>query len=215
MEQADGYRVVLFEAEGRTFIAGADIKELQQLDYDSGLEIARFGQRLMQRIAELNAVTVVAIHAACAGGGCELALACDLRLAAESAVIGLPEVKLGIIPGWGGTVRAVRLFGSAVAKRMILSGGLLPAKEAVWLGIIDAAIPDEDFRETVEERLAQFNDGGPHAVAAVKRLIAEFEGGDVEAELEREAEVFAQCCADAESTEGTTAFLEKRAPNWG
>jgi enoyl-CoA hydratase/carnithine racemase len=214
LEQAADCRVVVFEAEGRTFIAGADIKELQQLDYESGLAIARAGQRLMQRIANLNAVTVAAVNAACAGGGCELALACDLRLAAESAVIGLPEVKLGLIPGWGGTARAVRLFGSAVAKRMILSGELLSAADAARLGIVDAVIADAEFRDAVDHRVEQLLVGGPHALAAAKRLIAEFEGGDIESQLEAEAEAFARCCDNEESTEGATAFLEKRPPQW-
>jgi enoyl-CoA hydratase len=214
LEQAADCRVVIFEAEGRTFIAGADIKELEQLNYASGLAIARAGQRLMQRIANLNAITVAAVHAACAGGGCEVALACDLRLAAESTVIGLPEVKLGLIPGWGGTARAVRLFGSAVARRMILSGELFNATDAARLGIVDTVVADAEFRDAVDQRLEKLLVGGPNALTAAKRLIADFEGGDIDSQLEAEAEAFARCCDSGESTEGTTAFLEKRPPKW-
>jgi enoyl-CoA hydratase len=214
LEQAADCRVVIFDAEGRTFIAGADIKELEQLDYTSGLAIARAGQRLMLRIANLNAITVAAVHAACAGGGCELALACDLRLAAESTVIGLPEVKLGLIPGWGGTARAVRLFGSAVARRMILSGELFNSTDAARLGIVDSVVADAEFREAVDQRVEQLLVGGPKALTAAKRLIADFEGGDIDSQLEAEAEAFARCCDAEESTEGATAFLEKRPPKW-
>lgn len=214
LEDLADCRVVIFEAEGRTFIAGADIHELASLDAETGRELARAGQRLMNRIARLSAVTLAAVHGACAGGGCELALACDLRMAAQGAAIGLPEVKLGVIPGWGGTVRAVRLFGSAVARRMILCGELLAAEDALRLGVVDSVHAEADFRDAVTGRARQLLTCGPHALVAAKRAITDFEGGDVEEQLAFEAETFARCCADPESTEGTRAFLEKRPPVW-
>ena len=170
---------------------------------------------MLLRMRNLSKPVIVAMNGDTMGGGFELSLSCDIRIGQRGDHrFGLPEVKLGLIPGWGGTVRAVRLFGSSVARRMILSGELLPAVEAARLGIVDAVVPAAEFRATVEERIEKLLVGGPHAVAAVKKLIAEFEGVDIDAQLEREAEVFARCCGDKESTEGAIAFLEKRAPRW-
>ena len=166
-------RVVVFQADGRTFLAGADISELRELTRKSARRYAREGQRLFQKIAELPVVTIAAIHAACAGGGLELALACDLRLAAAGARIGAPEVTLGFIPGWGGTVRATVLFGAAVASRLILSGELLPSAEAARLGIADAVFPDAEFRAGVDARIAQLLKAAPSAQATAKQMIAD------------------------------------------
>lgn len=207
-------RAVLFQSEGRTFIAGADIRELATLDAATGEQLAREGQDLMSRIARLRPVTLCAIHAACAGGGCELALACDLRMAAASARIGLPEVSLGLLPGWGGTVRATRLFGGAVARRMILAGELFPAEEALRLGIVDSVSPDDRFRAAVEERLETLLTRGPLAQQTVKSLIRELDGSDDAEAFAREARLFGALCGDPQSKEGTDAFLEKRPPAW-
>ncbi len=207
-------RVVVFQAEGRTFLAGADINELKELTRKSARRYAREGQRLFQRIAELPAVTIAAIHATCAGGGLELALACDLRLAGASARIGAPEVTLGFIPGWGGTVRSTLLFGAAVASRIILSGELLPAADAARLGVVDAVLPDAEFRAGVDARIAQFLKAGPAAVAAAKQMIADVYAVELEDLLEMEAQQFSRCCRTDEPREGTAAFLEKRPPAW-
>ncbi len=207
-------RVVVFQAEGRTFLAGADINELKELTRKSARRYAREGQRLFQRIAELPAVTVAAIHATCAGGGLELALACDLRLAGASARIGAPEVTLGFIPGWGGTVRSTLLFGAAVAHRVILSGELLPAAEAARLGVVDAVFPDAEFRAGVDARIAQFLKLAPAAVATAKQMIADVYAVELEDLFDMEAEQFARCCTTDEPREGTTAFLEKRPAIW-
>lgn len=214
LEGQSGLHVVVFESEGRTFIAGADIHELNALDAESAVELARSGQELMHRVAALRPVTIAAIHAACAGGGAELALACDMRMAASGARIGWPEVALGFLPGWGGTVRATRLLGGAVARRMILGGDLLPADEALRLGLVDSVSPDEEFRKAVDARIELLLSRGPLALQATKHLIAEFERPDAEAQFAAEARAFGQCAATGESQEGTQAFLEKRAPKW-
>ncbi|MFN0051287.1 MAG: enoyl-CoA hydratase/isomerase family protein [Planctomycetales bacterium] len=207
-------RVVVFQAQGRTFLAGADLRELAGLTRRSARKYSRQGQRLFQRIAELPAVTICALHAPCAGGGCEMALACDLRVAAEESRIGLPEVTLGLIPGWGGTVRATRLLGSAAARRMILSGELLDAPTALRLGLVDAVYPSGEFRNAVDARVAQFLKGGPHAVAAAKRLLSEIDDVELPELLEMEAEQFARCYDTDEPPEGLAAFLEKRPARW-
>lgn len=207
--------VVVFQAEGRTFIAGADIQELSGLTPVQAHELAMQVHALFTRISRLDAVTLAAIHAACAGGGCELALACDLRMAAAGARIGLPEVSLGVIPGWGGTVRATRLLGGAVARRMILTGELVPADEALRLGLVDTVVPDEGFRAAVDERVQLLLSRGAHAQRQAKRLIAELEGPPIEEMLEAEARAFALCYETDEPAEGMAAFFEKRLPRWG
>src|SRR6185369_13728257 len=138
-------RIVVFSSTAKVFLAGADIHELHALTSRTARKFARDGQRLTQRIADLTAVTIAAIHGACAGGGCELALACDLRIAAANAKIGLPEVSLGLLPGWGGTVRATRLLGPTIAKRMILTGELFQAAEAARIGLVNEVVADDQL----------------------------------------------------------------------
>jgi len=214
LEQDRTTRVVVFESEGRSFLAGADLKELKSLDSKTALTFAREGQDLMNRIEGLRQVTIAAIHAACAGGGCELALACDLRMAARSARIGLPEVSLGLLPGWGGTVRSVQLLGGAVARRIIFSGELFAAEDAYALGLLDSVIDDDSFRDAVDERVTLLLSRGPNAIRRVKRLIRVLDRRESRKKFRREARRFAACYLSAEPQEGINAFLEKREPLW-
>ena len=215
LESQPTVSVVVFEAAGRTFIAGADIHELMGLTPETAAGNSREGQALMSRIENFPATTVIAIHAACAGGGCELALACDLRMAASSAKLGLPETGIGIVPGWGGTVRATRVLGSMAARRLILCGELLSATQAFELGFVDQVSPDEKFRDEVEQRLQTLLQRGPFARARAKELIRQFEGPDCAAQFEAEAQAFAECYATGEPQTGMQAFFEKRdRPEW-
>jgi len=214
IEQLSAINVVVFEAEGRTFIAGADINELRSLNSKTGFLNSQQGQALMSRVAALSATTIAAIHAACAGGGTELALSCDMRIAAEDAVIGLPETRIGVLPGWGGTVRATRLLGSAAARRLILTGELVPAATALQLGLVDQVVSEEEFRDTVEDRINLVASRGPHARAAAKQLIAQFEGPDVEAQFLAESKAFAECYPTGEPELGMAAFLAKTDADW-
>lgn len=208
--------VAVFAAEGRTFIAGASIEELRSLDEITALHDSRAGQKLMNAIEALPQTTIAAIHAACAGGGTELALACDLRFAADGAKIGLPETSLGVLPGWGGTVRATQLLGAAVARRLILTGELLAADEALRIGLIDAVFPADKFHEAVEARVVQLLTRAPQARRRVKHLLRQHaaDGVDLAAQFDAEARAFAECYRHGEPLEGTSAFLEKRPPNW-
>ena len=214
LERRPEISVVVLESEGRVFIAGADIKELIALTPENAADNSREGQAMMSRIEHLRATTLIAVHAACAGGGCELALACDMRMAAESVVIGLPETRIGIVPGWGGTVRATRILGSATARRMILTGELLPAARALQLGLVDEVVPDDAFRAAVETRIATLLARGPFARAQAKTLIRQFEGPDSAAQFEAEALAFAECYRTGEPQAGMQAFLEKRDAEW-
>lgn len=208
--------VVVFASEGRTFIAGANIDELRALNEQTALADSRFGQRLMNAIDVLPQTTVAAIHAACAGGGTELALACDLRFAAAGAKIGLPETSIGILPGWGGTVRATHLLGVAVARRLILTGELIGAEEARNCGLVDAVFPVEQFREEVAMRISQILSRAPNARRRVKHLLQQHaaDGIDIVAQLDAEARAFSECYRTSEPHEGQTAFLQKRTPAW-
>jgi len=214
IEQLDDCRVVVFESVGRTFIAGADIHEFLELTAENSEAMVLEMHALLNRITRLPAVTLTAIHAACVGGGCELAFSTDMRMAAESARIGLPEVTLGIIPGWGGVVRATRLFGPAVAKRLTLTGELLAAEEAFGLGIVDSVFPDDKFRDAVDARVQQILKGGPQAQQLVKQLIEQFSGPELEQLQAEEAKTFVRCFATGEPYEGSNAFLEKRNASW-
>ncbi|MFM8583819.1 MAG: enoyl-CoA hydratase/isomerase family protein, partial [Planctomycetaceae bacterium] len=143
-----------------------------------------------------------------------LALACDFRFLAESARIGLPEVTLGLIPGWGGAARALRQLGPLAARRLILSGELLPASEARLLGLADAVFPDASFRSDVDTRLAQLLRAAPEAVATAKVFLAQGPHLDLDDLLLEEARLFGRCYQTREPGEGLSAFLEKRPARW-
>lgn len=215
LDAASGVSVVVFEATGRVFIAGADINELRSLNEETAYANSREGQSLMNRVAALPATTIAAIHGACAGGGCELALACDMRLATANTRIGLPETGIGIIPGWGGTVRAPRILGSAAARRLILTGELVDAATALQLALVDSVVDDEAaLRNLVDERIAAVLGRGPNARALAKSLITDFEGPDPDEHFEAEARAFAACYGTSEPDIGMTAFLEKSKATW-
>ena len=214
IEQLSAINVVVFEAEGRTFIAGADINELRSLNAETGFANSQQGQALMTRIAALSATTIAAIHSACAGGGTELALACDMRMAAEDSAIGLPETRIGVLPGWGGTVRATRLLGSAAARRLILTGELVSAATALQLGLVDQVVSEDEFRSAVEERINLVASRGPHARATAKKLIAQLEGPDDEDPFLAESKAFTACYPTGEPELGMAAFLSKTDANW-
>lgn len=208
--------VVVFAGEGRTFIAGASIDELRTHDEQSALEDSRAGQRLMNAIEALPQTTVAAIHGACAGGGTELVLACDLRFAAEGAKIGLPETSIGVLPGWGGTVRATQLLGAAAARRLILTGELVSADEAWRIGLVNSVFPSDKFVAEVEGCVAGILTRGPQARRRAKHLLQQqaADGRNLTAQYDAEARAFAECYRTDEPLEGMSAFLEKRAPQW-
>lgn len=214
LEQDQGLRVVVFAAEGRTFLAGADIHELRGLDSRTAYEYSRAGQSLLQRIEDLRAITVAAIHAPCAGGGCELALACDFRLAAAAAKIGLPEVSLGLLPGWGGTVRATRILGSAAARKLVLTGELLSASDAHSLRLVHAVHDDPQFGGAVEAFVQQLLSRAPQASRRAKRLLRGVDFRRSGRHFRREARQFAACYATNEPAIGLNAFLNKQAAVW-
>ncbi|MCG3180303.1 MAG: Short-chain-enoyl-CoA hydratase [Phycisphaerae bacterium] len=209
-------RVWILTGAGKTFLAGADIKELAALDCRGARDLGRRGNEVLSRLADAPAATIAAINGAALGGGCELALACDLRVMVEGAKIGLPETGLGVIPGWGGTQRLARLIGAGRAKAMILTADLLEADRAVAIGLVNQAAKPEEL-DAVTRALADRIVGlGPKAVVAAKQAITRGLAGDLEGGLRIETELFGQCFEPdgGQAREGLTAFLEKRKPNW-
>ncbi|MHC4716328.1 MAG: enoyl-CoA hydratase/isomerase family protein, partial [Planctomycetota bacterium] len=164
-------RVWIVAGSGTTFLAGADIREMARLDPDAARDFSRLGNGVMTRLAAAPAVTIAAVNGAALGGGCELAMACDLRVMADDARIGLPETTLGIIPGWGGTQRLARLIGAGRAKEMIFTGRKLSAEQAHAVGLVNRVAPAGEVltaaRELAERVLAM----GPDAVRLAKQAI--------------------------------------------
>lgn len=204
-EQRD-IRVCIFGAEGKVFLAGADIKEMAAYDPSEARGYGRLGLDAFDSIEALPCVTIAAIHGAALGGGLELALACDFRVAVRSARVGLPEVTLGLIPGWKGTRRLPSLIGPARSKRLILSGEAIKAEEAAAIGLVDELVNShEDLMPRAEAMARSFMAAGPQAIALAKRAMRD--GHDLSA--------FADCFHEgADGHEGMKAFLEKRKARW-
>jgi enoyl-CoA hydratase len=207
-------RGVLITGAGRAFCAGADIEEISGLDRTSGYAFARRGQGVFSRIENLDVPVVAAVNGFALGGGCELALACHVRVASSRARFGQPEVKLGILPGFGGTQRLSRLVGRGVATELILSGRIIKAEDALRIGLVEEVVEPDALLARGREVLGSTFANGPGAIAASLRAIREGLDLDLAAALEREAELFAEACGTPEKGEGTRAFLEKREPKF-
>jgi enoyl-CoA hydratase len=208
-------RVILLTGEGRkAFVAGADITELAQLDAEAGRAYAQKGQALFRRIETLGKPVIACIFGYALGGGCELAMACTLRLAAEEAKFGQPEVKLGVLAGFGGTQRLPRLVGRGAAMKMLLSGAIIPASEALRIGLADEVVSSEELMARAEALASEITGNAPMALE--RTMLAVDAGLDMSLEdgLAEEARHFGQCCATQDKAEGTAAFLAKRAAVW-
>jgi enoyl-CoA hydratase len=199
--------VILTGAGDKAFVAGADISEIAALEEVSGTEFSRHGQEVFDRIESLGKPVIAAVNGYALGGGCELAMACTLRIAAENAVFGQPEVKLGLIPGYGGTQRLPRLIGKSRALQLLLTGETIPAFEALLLGLVDSVVPLESWLSKAEALAQQIAANAP---LAVKLCMEAVTSGTQSAE----AVLFGRTCATEDMKEGTKAFLEKRTPQF-
>jgi len=196
--------VILTGAGDKAFVAGADIGEISNLDERSGKEFSERGQRVFDAIESLNKPVIAAVNGYALGGGCELAMACTVRVASDKAVFGQPEVKLGLIPGYGGTQRLPRLIGKGRALRLLLTGNTLTAVEALALGLVDVVTPAEQLLSGVEKLAREIAANAPVAVRLCMEAV----------NLGDEASLFGKACATDDMKEGTHAFLEKRAPEF-
>ncbi len=208
-------RVIVITGAGpKAFVAGADITEINGLSSTKAHQFSREGQALMQRIEQLSKPVIAMINGFALGGGMELALACHLRIASDSARLGLPEIKLGILPGFGGTQRLTRLVGRTQALGLILSGEPIDAQRAHALGLINEIAPPEDLAQTTQAWATRLANAAPHAVAGILESVVVGQETHLEAGLALETARFAICCATEDMQEGTSAFMEKRAPQF-
>ena len=207
----DSARVVIVTGAGeKAFVAGADIKYMSGLDVEQAKVWGALGHETGRLLETMPKPTIAAINGFALGGGCELAVACDLRCAASGAKLGQPEVNLGIIPGWGGTQRLARLCGLGVAKELIFTGRVVGAEEALRIGLVNAVHdPVLDKAREVAMLLASKS---PIALRLMKELANRALGGDHEQNLEAEGETFGELFSSADAKEGLAAFVEKREP---
>jgi enoyl-CoA hydratase len=208
-------RVILLTGAGeKAFAAGADINELAATDAVTGGAKARRGQTVFRQIETCGKPVIACINGFALGGGCELAMACTLRLASETARLGQPEVKLGLIPGYGGTQRLPQLVGQAAALRLLLTGEIIGAAEALRMGLVDEVVPPERLMAGAQELAAAIVAMAPLAVAGCMEAVQRGSELGIKDAMKMEASIFGRLCGTADKAEGTAAFLEKRSPKW-
>jgi enoyl-CoA hydratase len=205
---ADVRVVVLTGAGEKAFVAGADIKYMSGLDVGQAKEWGALGHEAGRLLETMPKPTIAAINGFALGGGCELALACDIRYAAASAKLGQPEVNLGIIPGWGGTQRLARVCGLGVAKELIFTGRVIDAGEALRIGLVNAV--QDPVLDKARETAALLAAKSPIALRLMKELANRALGGDHAANLDAEGDTFGELFSSDDAKEGLTAFVEKR-----
>ena len=206
--------LVITGSGGKAFVAGTDIAELAELDRESGEEFSAKGQQLFDRIENSEKPVIAAVNGYALGGGCELALACHVRIASENARFGQPEVQLGIIPGYGGTQRLARLVGRGKAMEMILGGAPIDASEALRIGLVTSLVPRDELMKTTDEIARRIASNGQPAVRLALRAVNATQQTTLPEGQTIEAELFGECCSTADFREGVGAFLEKRKPNF-
>ena len=219
LDELEGDRAVgaliITGAGDRAFVAGADIAELNQLtNAAAGAAKARAGHLLSHRLEHSRLPVIMAINGFALGGGLELAMAGDIRVAATTAKLGQPEVNLGIIAGFGGSQRLPRLVGEGMASYLLLTGEMISAEEAKQANLVEKVVPPEHLMTEAKRLAAVIASKGPLAIAATKRLIHKGMQTDLHSALELEAEEFGKIVATADAKEGTAAFLEKRPPKF-
>lgn len=204
--------IILTGAGEKAFIAGADISQITPLDSKSGKNFALRGQKVFRYVEKMKKPVIAAVNGFALGGGCELAMACHIRLASTRAKFGQPEVKLGIIPGYGGTQRFPRLIGQSNALQLLLTGDMMNAENALRLGLVSEVFEPGQLMERAAALASQLAAQAPLAVRYILEAVYRGVDMDLENALGIEAEYFGKACATEDMKEGTTAFLEKRAP---
>ena len=206
-------RVLILTGAGeKSFIAGADITEIATLSPLAAKKFAQFGQDVISTLQGLAIPVIAAVNGYALGGGCEMALACDFIYASEKAIFGLPEITLGVIPGFGGTQRLPRLIGANRAKEMIFTGKHLTAAEAKEIGLVNKTFAPEELMNAAVEVAKTIAAKGKASLCAAKQTVSQGLNADLATGLGIERDAFALCLANADAKEGTSAFLEKRKP---
>lgn len=206
--------IILTGAGNKAFVAGGDIPYMQNLEPIAAREFALLGQQILSDIEALAKPVIAAVNGYALGGGCELAMACDIRLAADTARFGQPEVGLGVIPGFAGTQRLPRLIGKGRAKELLFTGDLIDSNEAWRIGLVNRVVPQEELLQAAKEMAGKIAGKGPLAVQFCKEAVNNGLEMDSDKASAYEADLFALCFATEDQAEGMTAFIEKRSANF-
>ncbi|WP_044894559.1 enoyl-CoA hydratase [Bacillus alveayuensis] len=211
LENDENVRVIILHGEGRFFSAGADIKEFTTIESaEKATELALAGQQVMERIEQFSKPVIAAIHGAALGGGLELAMGCHIRLVTENAKLGLPELQLGIIPGFAGTQRLTRYVGPAKAAEMMWTAEPITGKEAVQWGLANRIVPEEQLLEEAKKLAQKIAQKSPISVHATLQLLNAAKSKTFQEALRQEAELFGNVFVSEDAREGVQAFIEKR-----
>lgn len=202
--------VILTGTGNKAFVAGADIEEISKLDRTSAKLFSEFGQSVFNNISKLQKPVIAAVNGYALGGGCELAMACHIRLASNNAKFGQPEIKLGIIPGYGGTQRLSRIIGLSKAFELMLTGDMINADEAFRLGLVNNVFPADELMNKCEELAVKISSMSSVIIQKIMNATSVGMSLNLDEGLKKEAELFASCTDSFDFKEGTNAFLEKR-----
>ncbi len=206
--------VLLTGAGEKAFVAGADLKEIKELDGESAIKASRLGQQLFNHIESFPKPVMALVNGFALGGGCELAMACHLRLASENAQFGQPEINLGIIPGYGGTQRLPRLIGKTKALELLLTGDMIDAQEALRIGLVNYVVPADRLLDEGKALMKKIITKGSIAVTSILQAVHQGLNQTLDHGLELEAILFGRVCATEDKDEGIKAFFEKRKPQF-
>jgi|ETNmetMinimDraft_33_1059910.scaffolds.fasta_scaffold58397_2 enoyl-CoA hydratase len=215
LERDDGVRVCILTGKGdKSFVAGADISEMRDMDPLAAISYSKLGHAVLSKIENLSKPTIAAINGFALGGGCELAMSMDIRLASKNAILGQPEVKLGVIPGFGGTQRLPRLIGPAKAKELILTGRTITADEAERIGLVNKVVGPDVLMKEARDVAKEIANAGRFAVTTAKLLMNRGLNMDLDSAMILETQSFGICFSSGEPAEGMGAFLEKKKPDF-
>ncbi len=203
-------KAAIITGEGRAFVAGADIAQMKALTTVKGREMTILGQRVFDKIENIDKPVIAAVNGFALGGGCELAMACDIRIASEKAKFGQPEVNLGIIPGYGGTQRLPRLVGKGMAKYLIYTGEMIDAAEAYRIGLVQKVVAPEELVDKAVDVAKTIMSKAPIAIKMAKHAINNGLNLDLHSGIAYEAEAYTTTFSTEDRVEGMTAFAEKR-----
>ncbi len=204
--------LIITGAGEKAFVAGADIAEIKNMNSDQAMQFAKRGQSIFHELSLLKIPVIAAVNGFALGGGCELALGCDFIIASDNAKFGLPEVSLGLIPGFGGTVKLARAVGIRRARELTMTGELISAETAMRYGLVNEVVPAAELMTAVMKKITMILSRSPLAVSKAKKSINEAYDLETENALANEADIFADLFTSADTREGTSAFLEKRKP---
>ena len=211
----DDIGVIIITGSGeKAFVAGADIKAMQQMDAEGALEFGKAGQNMTLVIENSPKPVIAAVNGFALGGGCEISLACHIRVASDNAVFGQPEVLLGLIPGWGGTQRLPKIVGTGIANELITTGKQIAAEEAHKIGLANHVVPQDELMDTCKKIAQQILKNGPNAIAQSLSCVYAGYGKSISEGMEEEVNAFAKLFETDETKEGLTAFVEKRKANF-